>query len=82
MSCRYCFVEKAGVLSTNDYVKVIEKLAKYFTRINFVGGEPTCSSSLLSFVKKSKSLGLDCTMVTNGFELIHNEDKFLELYSL
>lgn len=82
MNCRYCFVERTNVLSIDDYMRVIEKLVKYFTRINFVGGEPTASPHLLKLVKKAKSIGLDCTMVTNGFKLVNNEDNLLELYSL
>lgn len=82
MKCRYCFVEKTATLSIEDYILVLEKLVKYFTRVNFVGGEPTVSSYLIPLIKKAKSLDLDCTMVTNGFDLIRHADKFKELYFL
>lgn len=82
MKCRYCFVEKTDIFSIPDYYQVLEKLAAYFTRVNFVGGEPTTSPYLIPLIKKAKSLGLDCTMVTNGFDMIRHAGKFSELYFL
>lgn len=82
MKCKYCFVEKAGSYSLEEYFQVIEKLAKFFSRINFVGGEPTTSPYLIPLVRKAKSVGLECSMVTNGFELIHHENKYQELFTL
>ena len=78
MKCKYCFVEKTTSFSLEEYSQVIEKLAEFFSRINFVGGEPTVSPYLIPLVRKAKSLGLECSMVTNGYELIHNEAKFQE----
>lgn len=82
MNCKYCFVEKTNSFSLEEYFQVIDKLATFFSRINFVGGEPTTSPYLIPLVRKARSLGLECSMVTNGFELIHNEAKFKELYTL
>ena len=82
MKYKYCFVEKTDTYSLEEYFQVIEKLAKFFSRINFVGGEPTISPYLIPLVRKAKSVGLECSMVTNGFELIHHENKYQELFSL
>ena len=47
MHCKYCFVPSMKQLSLDDDFLVIEKLSPYFSRINFVGGEPTVSSKLI-----------------------------------
>lgn len=79
MHCRYCFVEQTGNCLNSAYLKVAEKLAGFFSRVNFVGGEPTVSPLLVPLVRKAESVGMECTMVTNGFELVRHLDKFNEL---
>ena len=80
--CRYCFIENAKTLDFQSYVRALEKIAPHFTRINFVGGEPTVSPYLLPLMRRTRELGLGCTIVTNGYNLIHKADDFPELYDL
>ena len=80
--CRYCFIENAKTLDFQSYERALDKIAPHFTRINFVGGEPTVSQYLLPLMRRTRELGLDCTIVTNGYNLIHKADEFSELYDL
>ncbi len=41
MKCEYCFAPMAQSLTPEQWSIVITKLHPYFSRINFVGGEPT-----------------------------------------
>ena len=72
MSCRYCFVPRCKEITLLESYTVLEKLKPYFSRINFVGGEPTCSSKLIPLSKKAKELGYIVSMVTNGYWLYKN----------
>ena len=74
-SCRYCFVDKALRLKREDYLFALERLAPYFSEINFVGGEPTADKELLlALMRRARQLGLKCSIVTNGYNLIHRPD--------
>lgn len=79
--CKYCFIENAKNLDFEGYFRVLEKIAPHFKRINFVGGEPTVSPYLLPLMRKTRELGLDSTIVTNGYNLIHRAD-LSEIYEL
>ena len=82
-SCCYCFVDKALRLKREDYLFALERLAPYFSEINFVGGEPTNDSrTLLALMRRTRELGMRCSMVTNGYNLIHRPDEFDEVFDL
>lgn len=82
-SCRYCFVDKALRLKREDYLFALERLALYFSEINFVGGEPTADKELLlALMRRARQLGLKCSIVTNGYNLIHRPDEFDEIFDL
>ena len=61
---------------------VLKKLTGSFQRINFVGGEPTVSPLLIPLVRDAYYAGFDCSIVTNGFNLIHNAQQFEAIYPL
>lgn len=79
MSCRYCFVPCNKELSLEESLIVLSKLRNFFSRINFVGGEPTLSSNLKPLVIQAKELGFEVSIVTNGYIFSKNPDY---LYSL
>lgn len=82
-SCCYCFVDKALRLKREDYLFALERLAHYFSEINFVGGEPTADKELLlTLMRRARQLGLKCSIVTNGYNLIHRPDEFDEIFDL
>lgn len=80
--CRYCFVSSVNSLKLQDYLITLKKLKTYFSRINFVRGEPTISPFLPHLVQRAKNIGFDCTLVTNGFNLIHKPNRFKPLYPI
>jgi len=69
-------------LKKEDYTAVLKKLEGSFKRINFVGGEPTASPLLIPLVRKAYHAGFDCSIVTNGFNLIHYPQHFTGIYPL
>ena len=79
MSCQYCFVPCNKELSLKESFIVLSKLRDFFSRINFVGGEPTLSSKLKPLVIKARELGFEVSIVTNGYIFSKNPDY---LYSL
>lgn len=80
--CKYCFIAPAKNLTLKDYETTLEKIAPYFSRVNFVGGEPTESPFLISLMEETRALGLDCTIVTNGYNLIQRAYEFCEIFDL
>lgn len=82
-SCRYCFVDKTLRLKREAYLFALERLAPYFSEINFVGGEPTADKELLlALMRRARQLGLKCSIVTNGYNLIHRPDEFDVIFDL
>ena len=82
MHCKYCFSPSMKQLCFDEELTVIKKLRPYFSRINFVGGEPTASSNLIPLLQKAKRLGFMTSIVTNGYNLIYNKinvDKVIAL---
>lgn len=75
MDCRYCFIPHSKAVSTDEYYYILKKVCEsgIFSRINFVGGEPTVSSLLPSFLEITKNFGLNTSIVTNGYKLIKDE---------
>ncbi len=82
MKCKYCFAPKAKSLTPKQWAIVIAKLHPYFSRINFVGGEPTDAPYLLQLVKQAHDIGFKTSIVTNGFNLVHRFDESKELFNL
>ena len=80
--CRYCFMHNSSSLKKEDYTAVLKKLEGSFKRINFVGGEPTVSPLLIPLVRQAYHAGFDCSIVTNGFNLIHYAQQFTGIYPL
>lgn len=80
--CRYCFMHNSLSLKRQDYAVVLKKLIGSFKRINFVGGEPTVSPLLIPLVRQAYLAGFDCSIVTNGFNLIHHTQQFEAIYPL
>lgn len=72
MHCKYCFVPPMQPLSLKERLIILEKLRPYFSRINFVGGEPTISPDLIPLLEKAKQLGFSTSIVTNGYNLALN----------
>lgn len=81
--CRYCFIDAARNVKLPEYRAALERLVPYFSEINFVGGEPTNDSrTLLTLMHRTRELGMRCSIVTNGYNLIHRPDEFNELFDL
>ena len=78
--CRYCFAHESYSLNRKDYEIVLDKLTTLFDMINFVGGEPT--AFLVPLVLGAHDEGLECSIVTNGFNFIHKPEKFNSIFSL
>lgn len=80
MRCRYCFVPLSQILSNTDQLNILAKICRsgIFTRINFVGGEPTTSFLLENFLQITKSYGIRTSIVTNGFKLIQNANDYCD----
>jgi radical S-adenosyl methionine domain-containing protein 2 len=74
MSCRYCFVPKlSDILKFSEQLIILEKLSSYFRRVNFVGGEPTLSNSLIPLVDKANRLNMKSSIVTNGYRMARSK---------
>ena len=81
--CRYCFIDAARNVKLPEYLAALERLVPYFSEINFVGGEPTNDSrTLLTLMRRTRELGMRCSMVTNGYNMIHRPEEFDEILSL
>jgi radical S-adenosyl methionine domain-containing protein 2 len=84
-SCKFCFatfqdvrqtILPKGHLPKEDALKIIAKLAEAgFSKITFVGGEPTLCPWIGDLIVRAKVLGLTTMIVTNGSKL---NEKFLK----
>ena len=72
MFCKYCFVPVSKQCSFQEWKVMLPKLQDKFSRINFVGGEPTESPFLIPLVEEAKELGFSTSIVTNGYNMIHD----------
>jgi len=81
MQCKYCFAQfkdvkrilPKGYLPKEDSIQIINQIADAgFSKITFVGGEPTLCKWLPELIKHSKEKGLTTMVVTNG-SLINEE---------
>ncbi|MFI3256797.1 MAG: viperin family antiviral radical SAM protein [Spirochaetales bacterium] len=83
MQCKFCFANKGSSSFNHNYDSFLEKCATIFTRINFVGGEPTLFKKLPYLVAKAQSLGMETSIVTNGYEAIkgNNLKELLQTFS-
>lgn len=81
--CRYCFIDVARNMKLSEYLTAIDRLVPYFSEINFVGGEPTNDiRTLLTLMRRTRELGMKCSLVTNGYNMIHRPEEFDELITL
>ncbi len=90
--CKFCFatfqdVRKSilpkGHLPKEEALEIIDKLAEAkFTKITFVGGEPTLCPWIGDLIVRAKVLGLTTMIVTNGSKLnepfLHDVHGFLD----
>jgi len=73
--CKFCFAPFASnVLPFDSLLQVVSKIAesKSCTAINFAGGEPTIYSRLAELIKFAHKSGLNCSLITNGYNLTDN----------
>ncbi|MGL5955660.1 MAG: viperin family antiviral radical SAM protein [Brevinema sp.] len=75
MRCRFCFANKSCNSLNFNYKPVLDK-CQIFGRINFVGGEPTIAPQFAEMVDYAISLGLQTSVVTNGYSAIKNPEFF------
>ncbi len=73
MKCRYCFAPIGKKSQSIDFRYILDKISTVFSRVNFVGGEPTTSNLLLPMIRYAKNVGLNTSIVTNGYNLFHNK---------
>ncbi|MGP8216600.1 MAG: viperin family antiviral radical SAM protein [Bacteroidia bacterium] len=74
--CKFCFASfqdvkesilPKGHLPKDDTIEVVRQLCRYgFSKITFVGGEPTLCPWLPELIAKAKSFGVTTMIVTNG----------------
>lgn len=90
--CKYCFARFNDVsgqqLSELNSLNLVKALAKcgYFTKINFVGGEPLLAPHLHMLIKTAKESGMQTSIVTNGSglspEWIKQASKHLDIIAI
>ncbi len=78
MRCRFCFatfqdvrttVLPRGHLPREHALRVVERLARFFRKVSFAGGEPTLCPWLPELVRTAKAHGMVTMLVTNGSRL-------------
>lgn len=84
MRCGFCFAKfedvkrtvlPKGHLPKNEAIETIQYLAEYgFSKITFVGGEPTLCPWITELIQFAKSKGMTTMLVSNGTKLT---DEFL-----
>lgn len=76
--CKYCYAtfcdsdQHGDRVSVHDIHAVTRLLARGFTKITFVGGEPTLYHGLSDLLSVAKSEGALTNVVTNGSVLTHD----------
>ena len=83
MQCKFCFACKETQSISYNHDTFLEKCSTVFNRINFVGGEPTLFKDLPYLVEKAHALGMETSIVTNGFQAIKGKisKKLLQTFS-
>ncbi len=76
MKCRFCFASKSCKSHCLSYKSVLDKCS-IFSRINFVGGEPTLAKELPQMVEYASGLNLQTSIVTNAFKAIASSNTSL-----
>jgi len=85
MKCRHCFSYYNEIeidqLSLEEAKQIIQEISKIksFKKLNFSGGEPTMFKDIEQLIKFAKELGLETSMVTNGYKLIKSPELFDKL---
>ena len=73
--CKFCFASFASkVLPFDSLLQIVSKIAasKSCTAINFAGGEPTIYGKLAELIQFANKSGLNCSLITNGYNLTDN----------
>lgn len=78
--CCYCFRENFSRKCLEDNLFVLDKLGGYFSEINFVGGEITELPYIQELIRAAYHRGFKCSLVTNGFDFIHESAQWRTLY--
>jgi len=89
MKCKYCFAQfkdvkqilPKGYLPKQSSIKIIDEIVKMgFTKLTFVGGEPTLCNWLPELIKYAKTKGLTTMIVTNGSKITEEWLKKTAIY--
>jgi radical S-adenosyl methionine domain-containing protein 2 len=72
--CKFCFatfddwtrVENRRILPHSDLMKLVNIVAKRYTKVTFAGGEPTLYPRLAEMLEAAKACGSLTNIVTNG----------------
>lgn len=84
--CWYCYnakitKDKSNELSTNDWIKSIEKLEQIgIKKFVITGGEPLLREDLYEILKRTKTTTISYELLTNGS--LFNEENFWKLNSV
>lgn len=84
MKCRHCFSDFSELnnkdrLDIDSAKQIIQQISeiKSFRKLNFSGGEPTMFKGIEGLVRFAKEMGIkETSMVTNGFNLVMNNELF------
>jgi radical S-adenosyl methionine domain-containing protein 2 len=75
MACRYCFNHRHDTqcATSEQQQEIVARLCHYgFSKISFVGGEPTLVPHLTDLLRLCKSMGKTTMLITNG-GLLHQQ---------
>jgi len=82
LNCSHCYVHSRGwrrEITKERGLKLIEEISSLgFTDIDFTGGEPLLIPEIFDYIRKSKNLGLNVSINTNGILLNEEIIDFLK----
>jgi radical S-adenosyl methionine domain-containing protein 2 len=85
MKCKHCFSDfeeiEIGKLEFKKASRIIDQISKVksFKKLNFSGGEPTSFNKIEKLVAQAKMLGLQTSLVTNGFKAVKKKSYLQKL---